>query len=111
MVDPPFVKGPVGFNEEWLLRWWGFCKCIGDVGTKNKEVFCGSNGIEQTRASLLDAVGIHLGKDKYFAGACGAVTNTAGFLLSVDSLDVVCPNEMKNGIALIRLDGVPKHAL
>ncbi len=36
MVDPPFVKSPVGFDKEWLLRWWGFCKRIGDVGTKNE---------------------------------------------------------------------------
>ena len=111
MLDPSFVEGPVWFDKERLFRWWRFRKCVGDISTEHEEVFCGGNGIEQTSASLLDAVGIRFGKDKYFAGTCGAVTNTAGFLPSVNSLDVVCPDEMKNGIALISRDGVTEHAL
>ncbi len=36
MVDPPFLKGPVWSDVEWLFRWWCFRERLGDIGTKNK---------------------------------------------------------------------------
>ncbi len=39
MVNPPFVKGLVWSDKEWLFRWWGFRERIGDVGTKKRVGF------------------------------------------------------------------------
>jgi hypothetical protein len=36
VLHPPFHKGAVRADEETLLGWWGLCKCVGDVGTKDK---------------------------------------------------------------------------
>jgi len=58
VVFPPFVKGPVGAHVESLF--WRRCLSEGvtNVGTVDKEVFGGGNGIEEARAGLVDTVGI-----------------------------------------------------
>ena len=55
---PPCPKCLVRSNEESLLWRWSFGEGIGDIGAKDDEVLGGGDSVEDTRAGLVDAVGV-----------------------------------------------------
>ena len=63
VANLPFVECTVGPNEETLLWRGGFCKRIADIRSKYKEVFSGSDRVEEVRAGLVDAVRVNLVKN------------------------------------------------
>ncbi len=63
VVDPPFVEGLVGPNEEALLGGWSFGKGIRHVGAKDEQVLGCRDGVKEARTGLVNTIGLRLGKD------------------------------------------------
>ncbi len=110
-MSPPFIEGTVRADEEALFRWWGFRKGIGDIGTVDQEIFGGSNSIEHSSASLVDAVCICLRKDSNLSGPGGSIANAASFLPTVHPFNGVGPDEMKDGGVFSHRHRFAKHPL
>ncbi len=53
---PPFAEGFIWAYEEWLLRWWCLGEYVGDVRTKDQQVFGGGHGVEESRTGLINTV-------------------------------------------------------
>ncbi len=111
MLSPPFIEGTVGADEEALFRWWGFPKGIGDIGAVDQEIFGGSNSIEHSSASLVDAACICLRKDLNLSGPGGSIPNAASFLPTIHRFNGVGPDEMKAGIVFSHRHMFAKHPL
>ena len=63
MVSPPVDEGFVGMDVEALLWWWSFGKSVGDISAEDEKVFSCGDGIKQSGAGLVDAVGVCFVKD------------------------------------------------
>jgi hypothetical protein len=111
VLSPPFIEGMVGADEEALFRWWGFHEGIGDIGTVDQEIFSGSNSIEHSSASLVDAVCICLCKDSNLSRPNGSIANAASFLLTIHRFNGVGPDEMEDGIIFSHPHRLAKHPL
>ncbi len=111
VLDPPFMKGAVGADEERLLRWGCLRERVGAVRTKHEKIFSRRNSVKQSRASLFHSVRICFGKDKYLTGSGGAITYTSRFLPPVNRFYVISPDKVKNCIAVLCSDRATEHPL
>ena len=111
VVFPPFVKGPVGAYVEALFR----RRCLGegvtDVGTVDKEIFGGGNGIKEARVDLVDTVCIGFVEDLDRARTTKSVTDATCLFTTVKCFDIVCPYQVEDRIIRCNQDGVTKHTL
>jgi hypothetical protein len=62
MLFPPLIESTIWVDEETLLGWWGLCKGVAHIRAKHEEVFGGVNCVKESRASLIDSVGVDLVK-------------------------------------------------
>jgi hypothetical protein len=60
---------------------------------------------------LINAICVCLIEDFDGAGTRGPVTNTAGFLASIERFDAVRPDKVKHRVILLDFHRVAKHAL
>jgi hypothetical protein len=110
-VNPPFVESTVRTNVEALFWGQSLGKCVAHVGTKDKEIFRSSDSIEETGAGLIDTVGIYFIKYLDGPGSTRAVAHTACFLTPIDSLDIVSPYKVKDGVVVVDSNGHAKTPL
>ncbi len=111
VLSPPFIEGMVGADEEALFRWWGFREGIGDIGAVDQEIFGGSDSIEHSSASLVDAVCICLRKGSNLSRPGGSIANAASFLPTIHRFNGVGPDEMKDGVVFSHRHRFAKHPL
>ncbi len=57
------AEGFVGMDVEALLWWWSFGKSVGDISAEDEKVFSCGDGIKQSGAGLVDAVGVFFVED------------------------------------------------
>ena len=111
LAEPPFAESLVRSDVESLFRGGCLSKGIGDVGTQDKQVFCGSKGVEDARAGLIDAVGVGVVKDTDLSRSGGAVTRASCLLAFVQFLDDICPDEVEDCLVGVHPNRFPEHSL
>jgi hypothetical protein len=113
VIYPLVMEGLIWSDVETLFRQGSFSKSVRLVCTKEKEVFASQDSIEETGASLVDTIGIHL--IKYFnrshARPCGSIADTASFLAAIQSLNAISPYWKEDGVILFNSNGVAGHSL
>ena len=109
VVHPPFVESTVCTNVEALFWGRSLGKCVAHVRTKDKKIFRGRDSIEETGAGLIYTVGIDFVKNLDRAGSARAIAYTACFLTPINSLDIVSPYKVKDGVTWSTAVGIPRH--
>ncbi len=111
VLHPPFGEGSIQSDVEPLFWWRSFRESVTHVSAKYNKVLCGSNGIEQMRACLVNAVCVRLVKDLHGAGESRAVADAACLFTAVQGFNTIGPDEMEDCSVVVDGDGLAEHML
>jgi hypothetical protein len=111
MVDPPVKKSFIRNDVEALFGGRGLSKCVRNIRAKNKKILSSRNGVENSGASLIDSISIHLVKYPGLAGAQRAITRATSLIPTVKGFYSVCPNCTKYCSIGVDACRVTKHSL
>ena len=111
MLRPPLVESTVGSDKESLLWWWCLTKIITDVCSDNNVIFDSSDSIKESRASMIDTVGIRVVENSYLARSGGTVAGATCLLPTIVCFDIVGPHQIEDSRLGFDMFWVAKHVL
>jgi hypothetical protein len=111
VIYPPFIEGPVWLYIKPLFRRRCLGKSVTNIGTVDDKVLGHGNCIEQTRAGLVDAVGICFVEYLDRSRLTGAVADASCLFTAIECLDVISPHKVEHCVVLFHGDGFAEHHL